>query len=213
MTIEDALNIVDSILGNKSLSTIQEAIFRQTWEGKTYAEIAEMAGYDAAYIRDVGYKLWQLLSEAFGDRVTKNNLQVILRRYSNRSLQNSLQNPMQNSMQISNAMGFANSFANSASGNAANALPNNFASNLPSNLPTISPAINYTNSAIANNAVMPIASDSFGQEISNGASKLLQLLSRVLMEPIGDRYLQQVHDSNHDSSLKLTITVNLSMAE
>ena len=66
MTIEDALNIVDSVLGNKSLSTIQEAIFRQTWEGKTYSEIAEKAGYDAAYIRDVGYKLWQLLSEAFG---------------------------------------------------------------------------------------------------------------------------------------------------
>ena len=58
MTIEDALNIVDSVLGNKSLSTIQEAIFRQTWEGKTYSEIAEKAGYDAAYIRDVGYKLW-----------------------------------------------------------------------------------------------------------------------------------------------------------
>jgi hypothetical protein len=86
MTIEDALNIVDSVLGNKSLSTIQEAIFRQTWEGKTYSEIAEKAGYDAAYIRDVGYKLWQLLSEAFGDRVTKNNLQVVLRRYSNRAL-------------------------------------------------------------------------------------------------------------------------------
>ena len=87
MTIEDALNIVDSVLGNKSLSTIQEAIFRQTWEGKTYSEIAENVGYDAAYIRDVGYKLWQLLSDAFGDRVTKNNLQVILRRYRQRSLQ------------------------------------------------------------------------------------------------------------------------------
>lgn len=207
MTIEDALNMVDKVLGNKSLSTIQEAIFRQTWEGKTYAEIAEMAGYDAAYIRDVGYKLWQLLSEAFGDRVTKNNLQVILRRYSNRTAQNPIQNTVQNSMQIGNAMNFASSFSNS-----------NTANNLPSNLPTISPAINYANSSVTNsltnNALnLPIAPDSFGQEISNGASKLLQLLSRVLMEPIGDRYLQQVHDSNHDSSLKLTITVNLSMAD
>ena len=161
MTIEDALNIVDSVLENKSLSTIQEAIFRQTWEGKTYSEIAEKAGYDAAYIRDVGYKLWQLLSGAFGDRVTKNNLQVVLRRHTNRSLQ--VNHPVTN---------------------------------------VISPSV---------------ADSSFSQEISNGASKLLQLLSRVLTEPIGDRainhYLQQSHDSNTDSSLKLTITVNLSMAD
>ena len=202
MTIEDALNIVDKVLGNKSLSTIQEAIFRQTWEGKTYSEIAEMAGYDAAYIRDVGYKLWQLLSEAFGDRVTKNNLQVVLRRYSNRSLNGSPQS--------GNSLNFASSFANH---NSVHSFPNSLPNNLPNNLPTISPAINYTNSSLNNSVNLPIASESFGQEISNGASKLLQLLSRVLMEPIGDRYLQQIHDSNNDSSLKLTITVNLSMAD
>ncbi|PZV16923.1 MAG: hypothetical protein DCF20_07170 [Pseudanabaena sp.] len=173
MTIEDALNIVDSVLENKSLSTIQEAIFRQTWEGKTYSEIAEKAGYDAAYIRDVGYKLWQLLSEAFGDRVTKNNLQVVLRRYSNRAL--------------------------NSGGNYQSTLNSQMISAIPS-------AVN-----------LPVATESFSQEISNGAAKLLQLISRLLTEPIGDRpinhYLQQIHDSNTDSSLKLTITVNLSMAD
>ena len=177
MTIEDALNIVDSVLGNKSLSTIQEAIFRQTWEGKTYSEIAEKAGYDAAYIRDVGYKLWQLLSEAFGDRVTKNNLQVVLRRYSNRAL------------------------------NANPSVSNNY-----------QPVINSQMvSASASPVTLPTATESFSQEISNGASKLLQLLARVLTEPIGDRpinhHWQQIHDSTTDSSLKLTITVNLSMAD
>ncbi|PZO40518.1 MAG: hypothetical protein DCF19_11485 [Pseudanabaena frigida] len=173
MTIDDALNIVDSVLGNKSLSTIQEAIFRQTWEGKTYSEIAEKAGYDAAYIRDVGYKLWQLLSEAFGDRVTKNNLQVVLRRYTNRSLQ------------VSN--------------------PTNLGYQTAIGSPIVA--------SIPSSVNLPTATESFSQEISNGASKLLQLLSRVLTEPIGDRYLQQIHDSNTDSSLKLTITVNLSMAD
>jgi len=63
---------------------------------------------------------------------------------------------------------------------------------------------------------LPIATESFSQEISNGAAKLLQLLSRLLTEPIGDRpvnqYLQQMHDASTDSALKLTITVNLSMA-
>jgi hypothetical protein len=85
MTIEEALNSVDTVLAGKSLSTVQELIFRHTWEGKTYLEIADLAGYDSAYIRDVGYKLWQMLSKAFGERVTKNNLQVVLRRYSARS--------------------------------------------------------------------------------------------------------------------------------
>jgi len=85
MTIEEALNTVDSVLPGKSLSTVQELIFRYTWEGKTYLEIADIAGYDSAYIRDVGYKLWQMLSKAFGERVTKNNLQVVLRRYAARS--------------------------------------------------------------------------------------------------------------------------------
>ena len=173
MTIEDALNIVDSVLENKSLSTIQEAIFRQTWEGKTYSEIAEKAGYDAAYIRDVGYKLWQLLSESFGDRVTKNNLQVVLRRYSNRSVN------------VNTAVNYQ------------------------------SPINSQMVAAIPVN--LPVATESFSQEISNGASKLLQLLGRVLTEPIGDRpinhHWQQLHDSNTDSSLKLTITVNLSMAD
>ena len=177
MTIEDALNIVDSVLGNKSLSTIQEAIFRQTWEGKTYSEIAEKAGYDAAYIRDVGYKLWQLLSDAFGVRVTKNNLQVVLRRYSNRAL------------------------------NANPSVSNNYQSVINSQMV----------SATASPVTLPTATESFSQEISNGASKLLQLLARVLTEPIGDRpinhHWQQIHDSTTDSSLKLTITVNLSMAD
>ena len=178
MTIEDALNIVDSVLESKSLSTIQEAIFRQTWDGKTYSEIAEKAGYDAAYIRDVGYKLWQLLSEAFGDRVTKNNLQVVLRRYSHRSLQ------------VSNA---------------------NF------NSASSSSVIFQTDAPMVSSNPSPVnlsmATESFSQEISNGASRLLQLLSRVLTEPVGERYLQQIQDSNTDSSLKLTITVNLSMAD
>jgi hypothetical protein len=89
MNIEDALIIVDSILPGRSLNNIQELLFRQTWEGKTYLAIAENSGYDASYVRDVGYKLWQTLSRAFGERVTKKNLQVVLRRYAAKMAANS----------------------------------------------------------------------------------------------------------------------------
>ena len=81
-TIEDAIAIVDSALQNKRLSNIQEQVFRQTWDGRTYSEIAEVCGYDSSYIRDVGYRLWKILSDAFEERVTKHNLQVVVRTQS-----------------------------------------------------------------------------------------------------------------------------------
>lgn len=80
MNIEDALVIVDAVLPRR-LTNVQEQLFRRTWEGKTYLEIAEESGYDPSYIRDVGYRLWQTLSKALGERVSKKNLQVVFRRY------------------------------------------------------------------------------------------------------------------------------------
>ncbi len=84
MTIEEAIAIVDAALEGKRFSTIQEQLFRQTWEGKTYSEIAEVCGYDSSYIRDVGYRLWKTLSDGFGERVTKHNLQVVIRAQAKR---------------------------------------------------------------------------------------------------------------------------------
>ncbi|MEH2041273.1 AAA-like domain-containing protein [Nostoc sp.] len=92
MNIEEALVILDTFLEH-GLSDIQEVIFRKAWEGQTYPEIAESCGYDANYIKDVGSKLWKLLSQAFGEEVTKSNFRSVLRR---RSLQRAL--PTQNSV-------------------------------------------------------------------------------------------------------------------
>ena len=92
MNIEEALAILDTFLEH-GLSDIQEIIFRQAWEGQTYPDIAESCGYDANYIKDVGSKLWKLLSQAFGEEVTKSNFRSVLRRrYLRRAL------PTQNSV-------------------------------------------------------------------------------------------------------------------
>jgi WD40 repeat protein len=80
MNFEDVLTSLDEVLKQKSLSNIQELVFRQTWQGKTYAEIAEEANYDPDYIKYVGCQLWQTLSEAFGEKVTKSNFKSVLRR-------------------------------------------------------------------------------------------------------------------------------------
>jgi len=46
-------------------------VFCQVWEGRTYEEIAENTGYDTDYIKHVGSELWQVLSQAFGEKAQK----------------------------------------------------------------------------------------------------------------------------------------------
>jgi hypothetical protein len=53
------------------LNNLQELIFRQSWEGKSYQEITASEGYDPNYIKDVGFKLWQLLSKALREKISK----------------------------------------------------------------------------------------------------------------------------------------------
>lgn len=80
MKVEKALFFLDIVLHQKILNNVQELVFRQAWAGHTYPEIAESSGYDANYIKDVGYKLWKLLSKAFDEKVTKSNFRSVIRR-------------------------------------------------------------------------------------------------------------------------------------
>ncbi len=84
MIIEEALALVDILIAPQRLNDIQELVFRQCWAGQTYQEIAESAGYDADYVRVVGSRLWQVLSEGLGERVSKNNLHAVFRQHSGR---------------------------------------------------------------------------------------------------------------------------------
>jgi hypothetical protein len=80
MNIEEALLILDTALEQNFLTDVQELVFHQSWSGQTYSEIAESSGYNAHYIKDVGYKLWKLLSQVFEEEVTKSNFRSVLRR-------------------------------------------------------------------------------------------------------------------------------------
>ncbi|MBD2459808.1 AAA-like domain-containing protein [Oscillatoria sp. FACHB-1407] len=80
MTAQEALNIVKQLLEPKSLNSIQEIIFLESWVGKLYREIALEAGYDLDYVKEVGSQLWSLLSEALEEKVTKKNIKLILGR-------------------------------------------------------------------------------------------------------------------------------------
>lgn len=85
MTVEEALVIIETALDYDRLNKVQELVFRQSWEGRSYAEIAKSADYEVDYIKDAGAKLWKLLSQALGEKVKKDNIQSVLKRYLRRT--------------------------------------------------------------------------------------------------------------------------------
>lgn len=81
ITVDEAIAIVEQVIEPRQLSKVQALVFRQAWEGKSYLEIAKASGYDPGYIKDTGSKLWQILSEAYGVRISKLNVKGVLQRH------------------------------------------------------------------------------------------------------------------------------------
>ena len=84
MTVHEAITIAEIALNYDRLNKVQEIVFRQSWEGRSYIEIAKSAGYEYDYIKDAGAKLWKLLSKALEEKVKKDNLKSVLKRYLGR---------------------------------------------------------------------------------------------------------------------------------
>ena len=76
--LEKALNYIETVLPPGSLNNIKALVFRQAWEGKGYAAIAEEIGYDTDYIKGVAAQLWKSLSRTLGEKVTKKNFRPLL---------------------------------------------------------------------------------------------------------------------------------------
>jgi hypothetical protein len=86
MNIDEALAIIETVLDdNEQLNDVQELIFKQCWLGReSYQEIAKVGNYDNEYIKSTAAKLWKQLSEGFGEKVKRNNLKSVLKRYLRR---------------------------------------------------------------------------------------------------------------------------------
>ncbi len=80
--IEEALNILYCVLTKNCLSDTQEAVFCEAWAGKTYEEIAAELNFAVDYIKAVGAELWKLLTDALGQRVSKNNFRSVIIRWA-----------------------------------------------------------------------------------------------------------------------------------
>ena len=82
---QEAIALIDHLLqsANKKqkLNDIQSRVFLETWEGHSYQEIADRLLYEHDYIKKVGSHLWRNLSQIIGEKISKQNLQAVLRRY------------------------------------------------------------------------------------------------------------------------------------
>ena len=77
MRTDTAIEYADQLVyerTGKHLSDLQSRILQQTWQGRTYGQVASSAGYSEGHVKDVASQLWKALSEALGERITKGNL-------------------------------------------------------------------------------------------------------------------------------------------
>jgi WD40 repeat protein len=63
------------------LNDVQMLVLESTLAGASYSQIATQSTYTVEYLREVGAKLWQTISESLGEPVSKKNLRSVLDRY------------------------------------------------------------------------------------------------------------------------------------
>jgi len=84
--IEVVLEFADQLVYTKTgkhLNDLQRIILRESWQEakKTYEQVAQEYGYSASYIKQaVAPQLWKLLSQGFGEKVSKTNIRSVLER-------------------------------------------------------------------------------------------------------------------------------------
>jgi WD40 repeat protein len=85
LDVEAAVGLADHLVAahtHKHLSTLQAAIFRGSWWGQKYEQIAQECYCSDTHVRIVGAELWDLLSQSLGEKVTKKTFKAALERYS-----------------------------------------------------------------------------------------------------------------------------------
>ena len=84
MNLKEVLQMADEMVFAKTgqhLDNLQEAILRGTMQGEKYTKIAEEIHCNESYVRDVGSKLWQILSEELGEDISKSNFRSAMERF------------------------------------------------------------------------------------------------------------------------------------
>lgn len=83
MIITEVLQFADRLVfaeTGKHLDDIQKAVVKGVWQGESYEKIAQECHRSESRVRDVGYKLWQILSERLSEEVNKSNFRATIER-------------------------------------------------------------------------------------------------------------------------------------
>lgn len=81
MTFEESLYFLDNLLTKKrgkELALPEQEILRAAWYNKTYLTIADNLYLSEGYIKDLGSRLWQQISEILQFRINKSNFRQIM---------------------------------------------------------------------------------------------------------------------------------------
>ncbi|MGC9503804.1 hypothetical protein [Baaleninema sp.] len=85
MDLKVAISIADRLLYERTgqhLDDVQLGIIGGVLNHKSYADIAETLHRSEGHVKDVGYELWQQLSDSLGEAVNKGNLRSALVRHA-----------------------------------------------------------------------------------------------------------------------------------
>lgn len=91
MKIPETPEFIDELVEEKtgtSLTDLQIAVLEGTLKGQKYADIGDKNGFTEGHVRDVGYKLLQLLSSIFNKSLNKHNLKKFLEKQNNIDFKN-----------------------------------------------------------------------------------------------------------------------------
>ncbi len=79
MDTQELVSYLDDLLFSSTgdhINSLQVAILKGVLNGQKYAEIAKEYNCSAGHTKDEAYKLWQLLSKALGEDITKSNFRA-----------------------------------------------------------------------------------------------------------------------------------------
>ncbi|TAG95151.1 MAG: hypothetical protein EAZ09_08875 [Oscillatoriales cyanobacterium] len=83
MNVQEALAFADEVVfakTGKHLDDMQVGVIEGVLKRQKYGDIAQGLNCTEGYAKDVGYELWELFSDAFGEDVNKLNLRSVLLR-------------------------------------------------------------------------------------------------------------------------------------
>ncbi len=90
MDVDKILQAIEQLLSPERIGTIERFILSHSLLGYSYHEMANISSYTSAYIKQIGSQLWQELSTAMGERVTKKNLSLVVNHSNVRTNQDRL---------------------------------------------------------------------------------------------------------------------------